>query len=137
VAGSSICCALCCGASLGKKRGRAAAAVARTVLRHLVEEPKRLGRPSGDAATASNKRPLGENSAARKLSRVIVSVDRRLAMNSPCLFSAACSMRVTFAGRSHVVGKIWRAASLETDLRREVVWHSDAVAASLRQVGQM
>jgi hypothetical protein len=120
-----------------KKRGRAAAPVAPTLLGHLVEEPKRPGRPSGDAAAASNKRPLGENPAARKLSRVMVSVNRRLALNSLCLFSAACAMRVTFAGQFRIVGKMWRAMSLEIDLRREVVWHSDAVAASLRQVGQM
>jgi hypothetical protein len=137
VAGSSIRCAPCCGASLRQKRGRAASAGAPPLLRHLVEEPKRPGRPPGDGAAASNKRPLGENPAARKLSRVMVRVNRRLALNSLGLFSAACSMRVTFAGQFRVDGKIWRAMSLETDLRREVVWHSDAVAASLRQVGQM
>lgn len=125
MAGSSICCAPCCGA---QKTQSPAAAVALTDLRHLVKEPKRLERPSGDAAVVSSKRTLGENPAACKSSRVMFSVKRRLALNS--LLSAACSMRVTFARHFRVIGKI-------VDMRREVVWHSDAVAASRRQVGQM
>jgi hypothetical protein len=139
MAGSSICCAPCCGASLRKEtRSRGRGDVAPTVFRHLVEELKRPGRPCDDAATVSNKRTFGENAAACKMSRVMFSVTRRLALNSSCLFSAACSMRVTFAGQFRVVGKIRRPMSLKAvNLRRELVWHSDAVTASLQQVGQM
>jgi hypothetical protein len=139
MAGSSICCAPCCGASLRKKtQSRGSGDVAPTVFRHLVEELKRLERPSDDAAAASNKRTFGENSAACKMSRVMFSVTRRFVLNSSCLFSAACSMRVTFADQFRVVGKIRRAMSLKAlNLWRELVWHSDAVAASLWQVGQM
>jgi hypothetical protein len=87
-----------------------------------MEEPKRPGRPSGDAVAASNKRTLGENPAARKLSRVMSSVKRRPALNSLCLFSAARSMRGTFAGQFRVVGKIRRATSLKAvNPPREVV----------------
>lgn len=108
------------------------------VFRHLIEEPKRLGRPSGDAAAASNKRTLGENPAARKSSRVRFSVRRRLALNSLFLFSAAHSMRVTFAGQFRVIGKIWRAMSLEAvNLWREVVSRLGAIAARQQQVGRV
>lgn len=92
------------------------------MFRHLIEEPKRLKRPSGEAAAASNKRTLDENPAARKSSRVMSRVKRRLVLNSLLLFSAAHSMRVTLSGQFRVIGKIWRAMSLEAvNLRREVV----------------
>jgi hypothetical protein len=89
-----------------KSRSRGNGDVPPTVFRHLAEEPKRLGRPFGDAVAGSNKRTFGENPAARKSSRVVFSVKRRLALNSFCLFSAACSMRVTFAGQLRLAGTI-------------------------------
>jgi hypothetical protein len=76
-------------------------------LQALVEVAEVPGASLRRRGRASNKRTLGEH-AARKLSRVI--------------FSAACSMRVTFAGQFRVVGEIWRAMSVEAvNLRREIV----------------
>lgn len=68
---------------------------------HLCEGLKRpRGVPPGAGeigAAASNKRTLGENRAARTLSRVMFGAKRRLALSSLCRFGAACSMRATFA----------------------------------------
>jgi len=128
-----------CGVARQKARSRASGAVAPVVFRHL-GEPKRPGcRPRGAAETAaaSNKRTLGANRAARKLSRTMFSAKRQFA-SSLCLLGVAYSMRVRFAARFRVVGKMRRAMSLEAvNLRREAVSYSDTAAASQQQVAQM
>jgi hypothetical protein len=113
-----------------------------TVFTHLCEGLKRPGtspRGTGEiGAAASNKRTLGENRAARTLSRVMFGAKRRLALSSLCRCGAACSIRVTFAGHVRVFGEIRWAMSLEAvNLRREAVSYSDTVAAAQQQVGQM
>jgi hypothetical protein len=105
---------------LREKPGRAA--IRATVFRHLIGNRSAWGRPSGDAAAASNKRTLGESPAARKSSPVIFGVKRRLALNSLFLFSAARSVQVTFAGQFRVIDVILPAMSLKAlHLRLEVV----------------
>jgi hypothetical protein len=124
---SSICCAPCrWRVDTQKTRSRRSGDVALTVFRRLGEELKRPGAsPRGAAemgAAASNKRTLDENCAAHKLSRVMFSAKRRLALNSLCLLGAVCSMRVTSAAQLRVIGKIRQVTSLDAvNLRGEAV----------------